>query len=359
MKRVMFYINQIYEGGAERVMAYLVNAFADAGYESILVTSFWHDGEYKISDKVNRITIEEKRTQQSWLQKNILRVAVLRKACKKYKPDILISFMAEPNLRAMAAAFGLQTRNLISVRGDPDREYMGWKRRFLGKHMLQFADACVFQTEDAKAWFPQKLQKKSRIIMNPVGNRFYKVKRNPVKNKIVACGRLMPIKNHRLLIDAFANVRQKMPDAVLEIYGQGKMEQELQRRINELGITDCAFLMGQTAEMEEVLSKADLFVLTSDAEGMPNALLEALAAGVPCISTDCPCGGPGMVIEDDVNGRLVEVNNTNMLEKRILELLLDRKKLKQLGEKARKRARMFSEETVFLNWKEYVDEVIG
>ena len=315
MKKIMFYINAIHDGGAERVMINLADYFSRQGYKTILVTSFRDTWEYTVPNAVKRITLEEHEIKQSKLKRNITRIKRLRKLCKDEKPDILVSFMAEPNFRAILATWGLPVKNLISVRNDPNKEYAGRVGHIVGKYLLPFADGCVFQTKEAKNWFPKRLQKKSRIIYNAVKEDFYHVERHPVPGEIVTCGRLEEQKNHALLIAAFSKVVERYPEARLKIYGEGSLRGKLQKQIDALGLHEKAFLMGATNHVEKVLETADVFVLSSDFEGMPNALMEAMAAGVPCISTDCPCGGPRNLFGDELKKQLIPTDEDALAAK--------------------------------------------
>lgn len=229
--------------------------------------------------------------------------------------------MEEPNFRAILATRGLPVKTLVSVRNDPNKEYAGKMGVFVGKVLLPMADGCVFQTKEAQEWFPEKLQKKSKIIYNAVKEDFYHVERNPNHGEIVTCGRLTEQKNHEILISAFAEVLKKYPYVTLKIYGEGTLRDTLQEQINELGIQDKAFLMGVTNNVEKALETAELFVLSSDYEGMPNALMEAMAAGVPCISTDCPCGGPKELFGERLKRKLVSCGNVRQMANKINEVL--------------------------------------
>lgn len=357
MKIIMFYINQIYEGGAERVIVYLANWFAQKGYDSILVTSFSHEREYFVSHKVRRIILEQEKNKNGKIRRNIIRIKRLRKYLKTYTPDILVSFMTEPIVRSFIASVGLRHKHIISVRVDPKVGYKKGVRWMMGKMLFPFADGCVFQTEEAKSWFPRRLQEKSIVIINPVDDCFFMSERVPIRGRIITCGRLMPIKNQAMLIEAFAEVHKKIPETSLEIYGEGLLRENLQSIIYKLHKEDVVSLNGQCMNMDEVLATAELFVLTSNAEGMPNALLEALATGVPCISTDCPCGGPAMVIENGVNGILINVGDTKTLAKTMIELLEDVSKARAMGNEARKRAEVFSSKKIFHEWEEYIERI--
>ena len=354
MGKILFYINAINGGGAERVMVNLAKYFSENEYETVLVTSFQDTWEYPLGAKVRRLTLENEELKQSRIKRNLSRIKKIRSICKQEKPDVLVSFMAEPNFRAVAATRGLPVKLLVSVRNDPDREYSGKLGHFVGKYLLPMADGCVFQTGDAQKWFPKRLQKKSEIIYNAVKEEFYSVERKPIRGEIVTCGRLTEQKNHKLLINAFAKVQKAYPFAVLKIYGEGALREELQDQINALNLNEKVFLMGDTNNVAKALETADLFVLSSDYEGMPNALMEAMAAGVPCISTDCPCGGPRELFAEELSDKLVQCGNAEQLAEKICKAL----EAAENGMTEKKHAEIFKPDRVNQTWKNYIDRLI-
>lgn len=357
MNLLMFYINGINGGGAARVMIQLAERFAGIGYHIILVTSFVKDEEYLVPEDVTRISLEQEEVVQSKLLRNVSRIWKLRLLVKQYKPLALISFMAEPNIRALFASICLPVKNIVSVRNDPNKEYNGCLNRALAKFVMPVADGCVFQTEEAKAWFSPVLQRKSRVIMNEVAECFFEVDRLP-NGDIITIGRLSSQKNQEFLIRAFVKIATKHPDRKLRIYGSGELEKKLDDLINELGMQDRVFLMGSTTDVPSALSEASVFVLSSDYEGMPNALMEALAAGVPSISTDCPCGGPAALIRNSENGILVSVGNEDEMACALDSLLSDSLEAERIGSNARERAKEFHPNIIFNEWRKYVESIV-
>lgn len=353
MSKIVFYVNAINGGGAERVMVNLAKYFSENGYDTTLVTSFRDTWEYPLAATVRRLTLEEVEIKQSRIKRNFSRIKKLRDLCKSEKPDILVSFMEEPNFRAILATRGLPVKTLVSVRNDPNKEYAGKLGAFVGKVLLPMADGCVFQTKEAQEWFPERLQRKSKIIYNAVKEDFYQIERTPVRGEIVTCGRLVEQKNHALLIDAFSEVLKKYPFVTLKIYGEGALREKLQHQINDLGLEKKAFLMGATSDVEKVLQTADLFVLSSDYEGMPNALMEAMAAGVPCISTDCPCGGPRELFGEDASDKLVPCNDSAQLAEAIC-CVFDGAEHNVVE---KKHAEAFRPDRVNTMWEKYIMEI--
>ena len=354
--KIAFYINDINGGGAERVMVNLANYLSETGREVVFVTSYRTANEYKLSSKVKRLSIENIQISQSRFKRNLSRILALRKICKNEKPSVLVTFMAEPNFRGIIATLGLPVKMIVSVRNDPNREYAGKIGKFVGKWLLPLADGCVFQTKEAQEWFPERLQRKSTIIFNSVKEEFFHIKRKPVLGEIVTCGRLTPQKNHKLLIDAFANVVKEHPYARLKIYGEGSLREVLQEQINKLGLHEKAFLMGATNDVAKALQTADLFVLSSDYEGMPNALMEAMAAGVPCISTDCHCGGPRELFKESLHNQLTLVKDENSLFKKIdMFLSMDTERKNGLANTTKELAYCFSSKKINLFWEKYLE----
>ena len=161
-----------------------------------------------------------------------------------------------------------------------------------------------------------------------------------------------------MLIGAFAQIAKEFPNENLLIYGSGELKQNLQKLIENLNLQKRVFLMGTTDKVEEVLSKAKIFVLSSDYEGMPNALMEAMTVGLPCISTDCPCGGPKKLIKDKQNGLLVPCKNEGELALAMEKLLSSKNLAEEIGINARKTAQSFAHPIIFKQWKQYLDSII-
>lgn len=353
MKRILFYINTLEHGGAERVITNLANQFSAAGYAVDLATSFPCDFEYETSENVNRINLFNSYI-NGGLKRNLKLFAALRKVIKINKPNVVVSFMREPNYRAIPACIGTKAKCFVSVRNDPNKEYRGKANKLLAKMLFRFADGVIFQTEDAKAWFPKSIQKKSTIILNQVDERFFKTKFDGERSNIVTVGRLQPQKNHKLLINAFDKIKDKTNQNLI-IYGEGELRQQLETLINELNLKDRVFLPGAISDVPNTIKSAELFVLPSDYEGMPNALIEAMSLGLICLSTDCPCGGPKALIESGVNGYLTPVKDCDLMAEAMLNALNRGKEQKeQLICNVLKTAENFKSDIIFKKWEEYL-----
>lgn len=354
----MFYVGSLSHGGAERVISFLANSFFSKGYKVILLTTYRGENEYELKDGIIRIVMSENIDLSGKISKNISCIRYIRNLCKREKVSVLVSFLMNQNVKAIPACIGLSTKCIVSVRNDPNKEYSGIVGKIIGKILLPIADGCVFQTEDAKHWFSKRLQKRSEIIFNPVSKEFFNIKRNSIKNIVTVC-RLTTQKNIELLINSFSDIADKYADENLLIYGEGELKDRLEDLIYSKGLKKRAFLMGLTNDVANVLSSCKIFVLSSNYEGMPNSLMEALAAGVPCVATNCPCGGPRTLIQSGYNGILIAVNDRKNLSSALDELLADNEYAEKLGKNAAYTAlQQYQSDIVLKKWEKYINKYI-
>lgn len=356
-KKVIAFANHsLANGGAERVISLLSSHFAEAGYITLLICNIKADWEYPVSKNVQRFFLNENTSKFRPIAA-IQRIWRLRQICKKERVEVLVGFMSMSEYSVYATC-GIRTKNIISIRNDPDMLYPGHMKKMYTRFLLSKADGAVFQTEEAKNWFPNKLQKKSTIIFNPIGESFYQKAHKPVPNLLVATGRLHAQKNYPMLLSAFAIVRNDINDAHLEIYGKGYLEKELKNLTEKLKLGNSVVFKGQTDDIPSALSKADVFVLASNFEGMPNSLMEAMAMGIPCVATDSPCGGSRMLIGKSQRGILVPVNDKNAFAHAIVTLLKQKDLKNQLGNEAKEFATRFSLKNVAKEWESYIFQLI-
>lgn len=355
MKKIIMYIDSMMYGGAQRVMSNLIEYFSNRKIEVILVNDFKvpkGEREYIIPTSVKRYYLNNK-IKKNKIITNFQRVVKLRKIIINENPEIVLSFLGRVNFRMLISTIGLNCKKVISVRNDPNEEYgKTWYRKKLANILFKLADFCIFQTKDAVKYFDNDIKKKSAIIINPVDEKFYNIQRSKEPKDIITIGRLEKQKNHRLLIDAFYKIMNKIPNEKLLIYGEGTQRERLQKYINKLELQNKVILKGRTENVPFVLSKSLLFVLSSDYEGLPNALMEAMAVGVPCISTDCPCGGPRELIKDNKDGILIPCNDSDILAKKILEAINNQEIFN-----SKIRAQEFRQNLVCTNWEEILKNI--
>lgn len=350
MKKIVFFTGSMGRGGAERVISILSNLYAKKGWKVDIIMLLHNkpDG-YVLDERVNVKYFFPKKC--NMIKKCICNIKNVRKYIKEEKPDVIVSFMAQNTLISAMACKGTGVRYIASERIDP----VCVKRNFIYRKLLdriyEKADSVIFQTKRAKNYFNEKIQKNSVIIGNPI-NVTCEASKIPEK-KIVAVGRLTYQKNHKMLIDAFKNVIKNHPGYVLEIYGSGEEENNLRNQIKSLNLEDKVFLCGNHPDVHEKIKDAQMFVLSSDFEGLSNALLEAMMMGLPCVSTDC--AGSDEVIESRKNGILVPVGDKKKLTDAIEELIKNDALRHEIADNAKESAAKFKTENIISQWTRVIE----
>lgn len=361
--KIICYLNKLNDGGAERVMSVLANGLNHRGHAVTMVTDYSQPNDYPLHHGIDRVILDgafSGQTAKGRFTRTLRRIIKLRRLCRQKNADIMVSFIEDVNSRALLATRGLRTKNLISVRVDPQYLLKSRLKRAQIKLLYPMAEGCVLQTRDAQQAMPVKVQKRSRVIFNPASDAFYGVQGQPGSEKrVVSCGRLTEQKRFDLLIDAFHKVCDEFPDYKLEIYGMGLDKKQLQTRIDSLHRQDRIFLAGRSENVPDAIKNASLFVLSSDYEGLPNALMEAMVLGLPVVSTDCGGGGARALIDHGVDGLIVPCDNVDALADAIRESLSDPIAAKARGENAKEKANNFSAENVVALWEDYIQQIVG
>jgi len=326
------------------VISIIANRCAQDKWDVSILMLLTNRCEYPLNSAIKLIDLTGK--SGSRMKKAPYWIRELRERMRLEKPDVVVSFVARINLLTLFAARGLHQRVIISERNDPAMDGRSVFVKIGANLLYPKADEIVFQTERAKNYYKKRIAEKSVIIGNPiqVNVRASLIK----KDKIVTAGRLMPQKNHKMLIDAFSRVHQDFPEYKLYIYGEGDLRCKLEKQIREFGLEGYVFLPGNMADIHERFSDAKLFVLSSDYEGQSNALLEAMTMGLPVISTDC--AGSDEVIRNGESGLLVPVGDTSAIEAAIKKLLGDEKLCVKLGAQAVRDVEKFDAEYILRQW---------
>lgn len=353
---ITIFIGSLSGGGAERVACNLANHLSENDCEVTLLTMSQTKEVYPICDSVKRISLVNSEERKNKIKCNILRYIRLKKYIKETQTDCYVVML--PITIALLLHFRKKSKvpMIASERCDPKSYSLA--KKFLMKYFGKRADAWMFQTEEAARWY-EGIAKKSYVIPNAINPIFIRDLYVSEKEKsIVAAGRLSSQKNFKLLIDAFSRISEAYPEYTLKIYGKGPLETELREYAGSKDLEDRVCFMGYVADMPEQLEKTSLFVLSSDYEGMPNALMEAMALGLPCVSTDCGGGGARFLIEDGVNGLLVPVQDEVAMAEAIKAILSDPKTAAELGKNARKLQDTLAPEKIYGQWEKFIQEVV-
>ncbi|MCR5503137.1 MAG: glycosyltransferase [Lachnospiraceae bacterium] len=376
MSKILFHLNTLSQGGAERVVSNLANEFvkglpgaSSKTPDEILVATEWFgEDEFPLDERVRRIHAGLKKSDEkrSRFSKAVRRFRYLRELVKKENPDVVVAFCDKAIYRTLIATTGLKTPIIICVRTDPVGHYDRPMDRILGPFFYPRAKGAVFQTEGQRDFFPDYLGRISTIILNPVNDRYFltddlKERQKNQTDTIVQHARLVDFKNQPMLIDAFMKVHEKHPEFDLKIYGpdsEDGTKEILERKIAEYHAESFIHLMGGSDEIEKEVPKAKIYAFSSDWEGLPNALLEAMAMGMPIVATDCPCGGPRTVMKDHESGILVPIKDPDAMAKGLLTLIEDPELALRMAEGARKIRELTNSATVVSLWREYIESVI-
>jgi glycosyltransferase involved in cell wall biosynthesis len=346
-------------GGAERQITLLANNMAQKGHDVHFVILAESNIRYSINENVKVYNLSKEESGNG-LVRIIKRYNALKKTTKLIKPDVSIHYWLQSAYFSVLFSRKYRGKVIYSERGDPyDKEFHGilGVLRWLADFKI---DGFVFQSEGARDFFSSKIKQRSIVIHNSVNVPTEKYLKPVIRDKrIVNVGRLHPQKNQKLLIDAFAKVSSEFPDYKLEIYGDGDLQNDLQKQINEYGLEEKVAIYPSRKDLWGCIYSASLFVLSSDYEGIPNALLEAMALGLPCISTDCRPGGARTLIEDGKNGFIVPVANVECLSEKMSYVLSHETVADSIAEQARKIAESHTEKVVFDRWEEYLLRIIG
>ncbi len=338
-KRMMILILSLRGGGAERVASILSSVLADRGEDVHVVIYERKDNECQLSDKVKFHLLKQPHGDNK-IWRLVNRIRGLRNLIKEINPDVIIPFLALPTVHAYFATRGLGIRFIATVRNNPILYPNNKKLRNLVNWITKQADGIMLQTEGQRTFFEVQ-ENKTFVVCNPVKQEMLdaEYQYNEEAKVIATFGRLNEQKNHALLIKAFAKVTKKYPSIVLNIWGEGEEKSNLEQQIAEMKLEDKVFLQGNTPDVKNELVKTDIFVLSSDYEGLPNALMEAMAVGLPCISTDCPTG-PRDLIKDSENGLLVSVGSDEAMADAMIKLLDSAVLREQIGQNAAQTMRL-------------------
>lgn len=312
MKKIFFVLPSMEGGGAERVVSVLSNYFANKEYEVSICLFNRNLVEYNLDDKV--VINTEFIRNNSGISKKISRFKDMRNLLKENPDALFISFFSMYNIYLLLAGTGLKNKIVVSERLDPRKSIKNSKLLFKLRDILYSkASKIVFQTKDAKEFFPQNVQEKGIIIPNPLKEGLPERYEGQRRKEVVTFARLEPQKNYPLLIDAFEKFSKTHSDYTLAIYGKGTMEEKLKEIVKQKNLQDIIKFYGFSNSLHSEIRDAAMFVLPSDYEGLSNSMLEALAIGMPTVCTDCPPGGARMFIESNENGILVPVRDADSM----------------------------------------------
>ena len=355
--RILFVASSMGYGGAERVISLISNELCARGHEvGIYLTSANSKCVYELDE---RITVYS----ESSIANLRGVIKAIRRYTKQFDPDVVVPFMTYQCIYTSLALLFSKYPVVVCERNDPKtidgkpaRKFVFWLRDFL----FSRAEGAVFQTPGARDMLPRSIRKRGTVINNPIDSSVlpepYSGERD---NRIVNVGRLSVQKNQSMLISAFAQIKDEFPELVVEIYGDGDKGDELRALSESLGVADRVRLMGNVPGVCEYIKSARLFAFTSNFEGMPNALAEAMAIGLPCVTTDCAPGGARMLVRDGENGIIVPCEDAGGFAEAMRTLLNDSDKAESMGRCASHIRDSLSINNIAMEWEAYFNRIIS
>lgn len=305
--KVVFIIYSMSNGGAERVVANLANHWSRKGLDVSILTLSPEECFYHLEHDVKLLCVSG---EGNGFLDSINRIFTIRKYIQMNSIDLGISFMTSSNVIFSLASIGLKLKKFGSERTYPPRHVISKKWNLLRKLTYRFLDCVIVQTVDSKNWFQQYIKTKNiEVIANPVSFPLLATNPNIIpyrkgKQKIIlAVGRLVKSKGFASLIESFANYESSLPNHDLYIIGHGEQFELLNALIIKLKLESRVYLIGRVGNMSDWYRFSDIYVLSSEYEGFPNTLIEAMSFGLPAVAMNC-YSGPSDILNKK-NGVLV------------------------------------------------------
>lgn len=384
-------------GGAERVAALLLNEFHNSGYdcEFLLTSTRVEDSVQRdLNPEIPLNSLADIKNKQGFFKKaflsalrifssvickpfELLKINVpacfarlsfvaqyhteiekLKSVIKSRPQATVVSFLQPSIPMTLLAAKGLTNRVVVSERADP---YRLLKKRYgynFIKKYYQRADAVVFQTNDAMAAYPENISKKGTVIFNPINNLLPEAYFGEREKYITTFCRISRQKNLPVLVEAFSEFHREFSDYRLKIIGEPQNDDdraalaETKTLAEKLVITEHIDFHPFSASVHGLIIRDAMYVNSSDYEGMSNAMLEAMAIGMPVVCTDCPIGGANAVIRSGENGLLTEVGNAKEMCDAMKKIAADKAFADKLSRNAAEIRYMLSLENTAKKWME-------
>jgi GalNAc-alpha-(1->4)-GalNAc-alpha-(1->3)-diNAcBac-PP-undecaprenol alpha-1,4-N-acetyl-D-galactosaminyltransferase len=353
--RIALVISGLGPGGAERVISLLANGLAERGHDVFLVTLAPSGSDfYSLDPRVKRrglAGIGDSGGTFGAVLANSRRIRGLRGALRAIAPETVLAFVTQTNVLALIACTGLKIRVVVSERIDPANHSEGILWSALRAATYQAADLLVVQTEQIASWFKRRLLRSRRVVVIPnpvvIAPHATCAAESGAQPYVLAAGRLVPQKGFDVLIRAFALAG--VPGAGLAIAGEGPELRQLQGLAAELGLENRVRFLGNQPDLPGLMGSAQLFVLPSRYEGLPNVLLEALASGVATIATDT--AGARTILRDGEFGLLVPRDDAAALGSAISLLLNDHEQRRRFAAAGRAAVAPFEYGRVLAAWE--------
>lgn len=359
MANILFITPSLGFAGAAKMLTFVAESLQKRGHSICIVnikgTKGFTDYQRTVSDEIAVVDISSLGRKDQ--------IKEIRKTAKQISADIIIAFTEIPNALARIVGFSLGIPSIMSERGDPARENMksGIKNNLVFR-LINTSPGGVFQTDGARSYYGRGLRKRGVVIPNPifVTGEVPHVDSDKREKSVVSVGRLDNFqKRYDVMLDAFKLFSEKHPDYVLKLYGRGSDEEKIEQWAKDRGIADKVKFMGLTTQPMRDICGDGMFLITSDFEGISNSLLEAMAVGLPCVSTDHTPGGARLLITDHENGLLAPVEDAEKLAAAMCEFAENPDLAAKCGDNAKDVVNRFAPDRIIDMWDSYILKLIS
>ena len=364
--RILLFINSLGGGGAERVTVNLARYWASAGHTVRIVTLNAISGDaYPLPETVSRVGLGLGHGGGTLIQRlaaNVRTTVALRQEMKRFDCDVAVGMITMSNVQVACAALGLACGTVGSERVSPGHWPIPAPWRFLRWACYGLLDVVTTQTAGAAQWVRgHTCARRVHVIPNAVvqlveGNRVVSPDTVcPADCRIIlAVGRLADQKRFDKLIRAFAQVAMDRPKWELVILGEGHNRSTLESLANNVGLKRRVHLPGRVDNVSTWYRRASVFALTSDFEGFPNVLTEALAHGLPSVAVDCP-DGPRDILRDNRGGLLVPIDEHDAMVQALERVMDDEALRAEMSRAAPAVKDAYREDKIMAEWSAVLD----
>lgn len=358
MHKFLFITNSLGFGGAEKMLTFVASSLADRGHDVCIanlnrVPDYVNTKRQSISKK---ISVFER--QHSCELSKIEDLKFLLRISRREKPSVIIGFTEYPSIYAKVIGTLLGIPSVMSERADPSRSIdLSKLKQRIAFSIVNASKGGVFQTEGARAFYGKGLQRRGTVIPNPIfiKGEIPKVSYDERGKTVVSVGRLDNTqKRYDVMLDAFKIFSVEHPEYTLRLYGKGDDEEMIRRWTEERGLAEKVSFMGLSTQPMQDICRDGMFLITSDFEGISNSLLEAMAVGLPCVSTDHTPGGARLLIDDHKNGLLAPVGDAASLAAAMCEFAEDPALAEECGNNAKDVVNRFAPERIIDMWEDYI-----
>lgn len=356
--KISFFIGELGVGGAETVLTQIANHYAERQWDVeivMLLGSRIEREHFHLNERINVVDLSIHG--KSYFRNSFKWISSIKGYLKHRNPNVVVSFVGRINAVVLTASLGNRIPIVVSERSDPHNDGRGALMLKYCDLIYRRANAIVFQTSYQQHCFSKCHAQRSYIIPNAINVPNTNNGDEEDQNLIVTAGRLHPAKNHKMLIRAMAIVKKHVPEAVCRIYGDGALREELEESITTEGLQGTVLLEGRKDNVSDYVRKAKIFAMSSDYEGLSNALMEAMLMGKICISTDY--NGVDDLIDNGINGIVVPKSDEKAMAKAIIEALTSSdEKYPRMRKCAKEKMVQCTASNIFSRWDSVIDSLL-